>query len=150
MEYQTSSGPLSTTRKDGKIMNDSRRHLFIAGAIASSCLLSPVAVHASSSSETNIHIVKLQQDTDTTRGPSGRAYIQLDRAFALPGVCVYSGGNNTPSGWKLEMNVEHPSFKSMWALAITAYTAGRSIDVYFDDNFGGGTTCRVTSIIIGD
>jgi hypothetical protein len=126
------------------------RRLRLANAIALGCFLAPIVADAASSYEANIHVVKLQQNTDATRGPSGRAFIQLDRAFTLPGVCVYAGGSNTPAGWTLEMNVEHPSFKSMWALAMIAYSTGRGIDVYFDDNFGAGTTCRVTSIVLGD
>lgn len=131
-------------------MLDIHRSRGFAAAIATVGLLAPVAAGAASSVELGVHIVKLQHVVDSTRGPRGRAFIALDRTFALPGVCVYSGGVNAPSGWKLEFIAEDPSFNSMWALAMIAYSSGRSVDVYFDDGFGAGTTCRVTSIVIGD
>jgi hypothetical protein len=95
-------------------------------------------------------IVGAQHDLQTMRGPNGRAYIILDRHFPLAGVCAYAGAVDAPSGWKLEFSVEHGSFNSLFALAMTAYATGRSVHVGYDDAFGAGTTCRITNLVTGD
>jgi len=93
-------------------------------------------------------ITGVLHDIETTRGPSGRAWIALDRHFPLAGGCVYFGAIDGPSGWMLEYTVESASFNAMFALALTAYSSGRSVHVDYDDGFGSGTTCRITNIFI--
>jgi len=106
--------------------------------------------NAASASLNGAFITKVQHDLSTTRGPNGRAYITIDRHFPLAGVCMYSGGVDAPSGWMLEFSVEHGSFKSMLALALTAYAAGHSVNLDYDDGFGPGTTCRITNLQIAE
>jgi hypothetical protein len=121
--------------------------LGILGVIS---LVIPALAWSDSAFISGAYIVKVEHDLSNVRGPNGRGYIYLDRTFPVPGVCSYGGGLNQPGGWYLEFSAEHGSFRPLFTLAITAYASGRSIRVDYDDGFGSGTSCRITSLRIED
>lgn len=58
------------------------------------------------------------------------------------------GAVDAPPNWSLEFYVEHGSFKAMYAQALLAFSQGASVMVHYDDGYGSGTTCRITSIVV--
>jgi hypothetical protein len=106
------------------------------------------AAFAATGSVTGVHVSKVWHDTTTTRGPSGRAWLTLSGRFNTVGSCLYMGAVDAPPNWGLEFHVEHASFKAMYAQALTAYAIKSPVTIYYDDGFGGGTTCRITAIVI--
>ena len=123
--------------------------LLAAGVVGFLAVLGPASEgHAATAFFSGAFITRVQQDISAVRGPGGRATITIDRHFPLAGVCLYAGTIDGPTGWALEFPVEHPAYKSLLALALTAYANGRAVDIEYDDAFGAGTTCRITGLAI--
>jgi hypothetical protein len=112
------------------------------------CLCSFTPAHAATGSISGVQIVKVWHNSEATRGPGGRAWVTLSARFNTVGNCVYMGGIDSPPNWGLEFQVEHGSFKAMYAQALTAYSTKSLVTIHFDDGFAGATTCRITSIIL--
>lgn len=111
-------------------------------------LINQTPSHAASGSIAGARITKVWHAIDTARGPNGRAWITLDTRFDLVGGCAYMGAVDAPPNWTLEFYVEHASFKAMYAQALLAYADGSRVTLWYDDGFGSGTTCRITSVVI--
>ncbi len=99
---------------------------------------------AASATADNMLIIAIQQLRDDARGTNGRAFIYVDTNFTLPGDCKYIG-MTTPA---LEIDTTHGSYKSILSLAMLAYVNGKKISAHYDDEFGSGTTCRLTGLQI--
>jgi hypothetical protein len=95
-------------------------------------------------------ITAVDRDMSTTRGPHGRAYITLDRHFNTVGGCLWSGGVDTPAGWMLEFDAEHPSFNGLFAAALAARLSNATVRIDYDDGFGSAANCRIFGISVSE
>ncbi len=91
-------------------MTGSKNRPFVAcfGVLALAAL-APSRGMAATASIDPADIVQIWHNLDTTRGPSGRAWIMLDRHFTLAGNCVYAGAVDNQSGRMIEFDVEKAS-----------------------------------------
>lgn len=117
---------------------------------ALSLLTASLSSLAATATLNGAYVTRVMATIETARGPSGRAFLAVDRHFDLAGVCQFAGTVDGPSGWMMEFHVEHPSYKSLLSIALTAQSTGRSVRIEYDDGFGAGTNCRITALEIKD
>lgn len=126
-----------------------RRYASQTAAMISLVMASPI-LSAASGSISDARITQVQSYRSSPFGSNGSYYITLDTRFTLAGVCLYSGNIDAPPNWMLQFDAEHASFKSMYATALTAHSSGRNVQVFYDDGFGSGTTCRIIGLVVDD
>ena len=97
----------------------SRRQWLLAMVFCGGLNFAPVADAATATLD-GAYITRIEHGLDTLRSPNGRAWIAVDRTFTLPGSCLFSGTLNSPSGWMIELDTAHASFRTLLAVALTA------------------------------
>lgn len=92
----------------------------------------------------------LRQAEDEVRGPNGRAYMITNQKIPLKGVssgyCLRIGPGNPG----LEFDAESSTFDSFYSRAYYAYENNKTVFVRYDNSYGSGHNCKLTSIEIID
>lgn len=135
----------SDSHEENNVKNPPRS---IARTLGVGALLISAPGLAATGSVSGAVITQLQTFRSSNSGASGSFYVTLDTRFTLAGGCLYGGNIDAPANWILQFDAEHASFKAIYATALSAHAAAKLVQVFYDDGFGPGTSCRITGLVV--